>query len=173
MLVKTYKLMVYGQDFPKFEVKVSQERPPKYTIGDTKIIEDTYGWGDYKVKTTGRIILTVSVPETDNYNAVSKKITITVKPQKPKGISLSSKKKKNSVKWDKDDQVSGYELQYSTDRKFKTNKKTVTKSGKNKNSTIINGKKNKTYYVRVRSYKTSNGTKIYGAWTRIKNKKCK
>ena len=33
--------------------------------------------------------------------------------------------------------------------------------------------KGKTYYIRVRAYKTVNGTKYYGAWSKVKSIKCK
>ncbi|MCM1115509.1 MAG: hypothetical protein NC397_08455 [Clostridium sp.] len=109
---------------------------------------------------------TVKVTFKGNYSgAVSKTFTI-----KPKGTSLSSvtsKSKGFTVKWKKyATQTTGYQLQYSTDSKFKKNNKTVTIT---KNSTtskaIAKLSVKKKYYVRIRTYKTVNGTKYYSTWS--------
>ena len=63
----------------------------------------------------------------------------------------------------------GYQIQYSTNSKF-TNAatKTVTATSYTTKALV----KNKTYYVRVRAYKTdSAGEKVYGSWSTVKNKK--
>lgn len=98
----------------------------------------------------------------------------------PKGTSLSkitAKKKALALKWKK--QTSGYEIQYSTSRKFtKKTTKTVT-VGKNKitAATISNLKAKKQYYVRVRTYKTvkvdKKNIKLYSAWSKAKSAKTK
>jgi hypothetical protein len=74
------------------------------------------------------------------------------------------------VKWAKQaTQTTGYQIQYSTSSKF-TSYKTVTIS---KNSTVSKTVSkltaNKKYYVRVRTYKTVNGKKIYSSWSAAKN----
>ncbi len=67
-------------------------------------------------------------------------------------------------------QVSGYEIQYSTGKSFKTYKsKTLTKTG----LTLTGLKAKTTYYVRVRTYKVVNGKKVYSAWSAVKSKKTK
>ena len=78
--------------------------------------------------------------------------------------------KKISLKFDKVS-ASGYEIQYSTNKKFK-NKQTI-KTVSNK-QTIKKLKKGKTYYVRVRAYRyDSNGNKVYGQWSQVKSVKIK
>jgi len=70
-------------------------------------------------------------------------------------------------------QTSGYQIQYSTSKKF-TNAKTAFIKSKNTNSTTLKNLKAKTtYYVRVRTYKTVNGTKYYSKWSVYKTKKTK
>ncbi|MBR5451989.1 MAG: hypothetical protein IKV36_03225, partial [Clostridia bacterium] len=69
----------------------------------------------------------------------------------------------------------GYEVQYSTSSKFttKTTKtKTITKNTTTK-TTITKLTAKKTYYVRVRTYKTVNGKKYYSAWSAAKKAKTK
>ena len=73
--------------------------------------------------------------------------------------------------------VDGYQVQYSTDKKFKKNTKTVTIK-KNKTSTTVKKlKANKKYYVRVRTYKNVkvNGKtkKVYSSWSKVKSVKTK
>lgn len=104
-----------------------------------------------------------------------KTATFKIKPKKTSVKKVqSSSKKQITVKWKKDSLVSGYEIQYSTSSKF-TSKKTkkVTVSKKNSKKTIKKLKSGKKYYVRIRSYKTSNGKKIYSEWSSKKSVKVK
>ena len=75
-----------------------------------------------------------------------------------------------TVKWKKNKAVNGYQIQYSTNKKFTSGSKTVTV---NKNSTVSKTvkklKKGKKYYVRIRTY---NG-KYYSAWSTPKSVKVK
>ena len=91
-------------------------------------------------------------------------------------VSLSSVKnsssKKMTVKWAKNSKATGYQIQYSTSSSFASGNKTVTVSGTSSSSKVISSlTKNKTYYVRVRSYKTVSGTKYYSAWSGKKSVK--
>lgn len=94
----------------------------------------------------------------------------TIKPKSTSITSVSAGKKKFTVKWSKRTaQTSGYQVQYSTSSKFKS-PKTKTVSGYGKTSkTITDLKSKKKYYVRVRTYKTVNGTKYYSSWSKYKN----
>ena len=105
----------------------------------------------------------------------------TAKTQKPKATSikkLTKGKKKFKVAWKKISGVTGYQIQYATDKKFKKNKKTVTvKGSKTTSKTISKLKSKKTYYVRVRTYKTvkvnGKSTKVYSSWSKVKSVKTK
>lgn len=118
---------------------------------------------------------TVSVNFFGNYTGTLSS-QITIKPKKATVSSLkSSAKKKLTVKWKKDTSVTGYQVQYSTSSKFvKKSTKTSTVSKKSTTSkTVSSLKSKKKYYVRVREYKTVNGKKIYGAWSKAKSVKVK
>lgn len=79
-----------------------------------------------------------------------------------------------AVTWNKVSGVKGYQVQAATDKKFKKNKKTVTiKKQKTTKTTVKKLKAKKKYYVRVRTYKTVNGKKVYSAWSSVKNVKTK
>ena len=122
-------------------------------------------------KNVGIYIIKISFK--GNYSGiVSKTFTII-----PKGTSLSklaAASKGFSATWKKQTtQTTGYQIQYSTNSKFK-NTKTVTIS---KNSTVkkkitrLSGEKK--YYVRIRTYRTVSGKKIYSIWSSTKTVKTK
>ena len=102
------------------------------------------------------------------------KNTETVKPKKTSIKKLSKGKKKFTVTWAKVSGVKGYQIQYSSDKKFKKNNKSVTVTKqKTTKATVKNLKSKKKYYVRVRTYKTVNGKKIYSSWSKVKSVKTK
>lgn len=79
-------------------------------------------------------------------------------------------KKKMQVVWNTVDGAEGYQIAYGLKSNFKGAKKINAK----KSSVIIKKlRKKKTYYVRVRAYKTVNGQKLYGAWSSKKKVKIK
>ena len=102
------------------------------------------------------------------------KNTETVKPKKTSIKKLGKGKKKFTVTWAKVSGVKGYQIQYSTDKKFKKNNKSVTVTKqKTTKATVKKLKSKKKYYVRVRTYKTVNGKKIYSSWSKVKSVKTK
>lgn len=88
--------------------------------------------------------------------------------------TLSSVTKKTSskmtVKWKENTKVTGYQIQYSTSNKFAASKcKTVTvKENITTSKTIASLTKGKTYYVRIRGYRTIGGKTYYSAWGKAK-----
>lgn len=102
------------------------------------------------------------------------KNTETVKPKKTSIKKLSKGKKKFTVTWAKVSGVKGYQIQYSSDKKFKKNNKSVTVTKqKTTKATVKKLESKKKYYVRVRTYKTVNGKKIYSSWSKVKSVKTK
>lgn len=96
-------------------------------------------------------------------------------PKKTGIVKLTSGKKKIKVSWKR--QLAGkpgYQIQYSTSSKFKSGKKTKTISNnKTTSKTITKLKSRKKYYVRIRTYKTVKGKKVYSAWSKVKSIKTK
>ena len=82
----------------------------------------------------------------------------------------NSKSKQILLKYKKVSGAKGYEISYSTDKKFK---KAVIKKNTAKTSyTISKLKKGKIYYVRIRAYKMdSTGKKVYGKYSSMKKVK--
>ena len=90
---------------------------------------------------------------------------------------LTAGKKKVTVRWKKQRKnTDGYEIQYSTNKKFKKAVKTVTVKNNKKNiKTIKKLKRGKKYYVRIRTYKDvfSSGQtiRVYSDWSKKKSVK--
>lgn len=137
--------------------------------------------GKVTIRGTGAAIIRVKAKETVDNQEASVKILVWVKPAKQKMASLKALDgKRLKVSWKKDERAAGYEIQYSTDRKFnkKKNIKTkVVKSKLTKSLTIRNLKAGKRYYVRVRAFKQAKiddtSRKLYGAWSNSKNVKAR
>ncbi|MBQ9517360.1 MAG: S8 family serine peptidase [Eubacterium sp.] len=87
-------------------------------------------------------------------------------PKKQAVKSAKGAKGAMTVKYNKDAKATGYVIEYSANKNFKS-KKSVTV---NKNATVTKKIKAKSgkYFVRVRSYKTIDGKKIYGAYSAAK-----
>ena len=105
-----------------------------------------------------------------NFNTITGYKTIVNNPVKTSITKLSRGKRSFAVKWaKKTTQTTGYQIQYSTSSSFKSGNKAVTVTSNKATSKTIKGlKAKKKYYVRVRSYKTVNGNKVYGAWSAVK-----
>lgn len=87
----------------------------------------------------------------------------------------SAKTGQLTVTWAKTSGASGYQVEYSTSKKFtkKTTKTTLIKKSKTVKTTLKKLKKGKKYYVRVKAYKTVSGKKVFGAYSTVKNVKVK
>ena len=84
--------------------------------------------------------------------------------------SLSVKENTVTVKWKKKSKIMGYQIQYSTDSKFKKNKKSIKiKKAKITSKKISNLKESKKYYFRIRTYKSSNKKTRYSKWSKVKS----
>ena len=163
-----YKKSV-GQSFtlkPKAKGKIT------YKTGNKKVAT-VNSKGKVTVKGTGKATITVTAKATSTYSKCVKKITVYGVPKKPGMKKLTAGKKKFTVQWKKDKKADGYQVQYSTDKKFKKNVKSVNVSKKNTKTTVKKLKKGKTYRVRMRSYKKINGKKYYSGWGKVKSVKVK
>ena len=97
-----------------------------------------------------------------------------VKPKSAKFKKVKGSKKAIALTWSKVKGVKGYQIQVATDKKFKKNKKTVTiKKQKTTQTTVKKLKSKKKYFVRIRTYKTVNGKKVYSSWSKAKTVKTK
>ena len=148
-----------------------KKQTPSVTVKDSKGKELKVNT-DYKVKlpSSRKNVGTYEVKITSKGSKYSgsKTLSYTINPKSTKLSKVSAKKKGFEAKWKKQStQTKGYQIQYSTDSKFKSGNKTVTV---NKNSTtkktISKLKAKKKYYVRIRTYKTVGKQKYYSDWSK-------
>ena len=86
--------------------------------------------------------------------------------------SLRGKKKAVTVKWKKQaQQTTGYQIQYSRNKKFKDAKIITIRDNKKVSKKIKKLKSKKKYYVRIRTFKTVSGKDYYSEWSGKKSVK--
>lgn len=80
-----------------------------------------------------------------------------------------------TVKWKNNSKVSkGYQICYAANGKFTGSKAVTVTSAKASAKTIKSLKKGKTYYVKVRAYRTDrDGSRLYGNYSAVKKVKVK
>lgn len=140
-----------------------------YKSSNTAVAAVNASTGKVTAKKVGTFKITATSAGTANYNAASKVLTMKVLPKGTSITKISKGSRKFTVKWKKQtNQTTGYQIQYSSKKDFKTNK-IVTVSGSRKTSKTVSSlaKKHK-YYVRVRTYKTVGGTNYYSTWSGVK-----
>lgn len=152
----------------KLDVKADEDAKLTYKSDNKSVKVDKNGKVTIAKNFVGKAAITVTA--TSGGAKTTKKVTITVNP---KGTTFRSvyngAGKKLKAYWNRNSQVSGYQLQYGTSKSF-TGCKTVTlKSNKYTGSVRTGLKKNATYYVRIRTYKRVSGKTYYSAWSKVKS----
>lgn len=157
-----YPYGAYGDNYPFYSFSISSPHEHNYTFSKhVKATATSKGYDLYKCK-CGASYKT-NVTGYKKLSAPSIKST--------KAISSGHK---ISVAWSKVSGAQGYQISWSKDSKG--NKVAAKKSISNGATTKCTGKnftKGRTYYVRVRAYKTTNGKKTYGKWSSAKKIKAK
>lgn len=116
---------------------------------------------------------TITLKGKGNYKG-RKRVTFKIIPKAVTLKSLASSKAKNlTVKWSKNTTATGYQIVYSTDKRFKTKNTTTVTGAASVSKTLTWLTSGKTYYVKVRAYKTVNGTKYYSLYSSVKSLKVK
>lgn len=123
----------------------------KYTVEVTKKFYSYYRWNEAPTKDKLYITLKDEINENESNKNPTNVMGLIIKNSSGKAISVTYDKSKNTKK---------YQIQYSTDVKFRKNVKTKTTTKTSCKITSL--KKNKTYYVRVRAI---NGNK-FSSWTK-------
>lgn len=156
----------------KKQVYTGKRIVPQVTvsIGGTTLTEGE----DYTVscshnKYTGRASMTLT--GTGRYTG-SKTVSFTIVPAKAAVKSVSSAKKGTAVVSiaKSKGKVTGYAISYSTDKNGKNAKTVRATSTKRELKGLRSGA---TYYVKVRAYKTVDGTRLYGAYSAVKTVRVK
>lgn len=93
------------------------------------------------------------------------------KPKLKSATSPSTKRIK--MTWSKVSGATGYQVKWSTYSDFSQNYLTKSVSSKYLSTTLKTAKSKKTYYVKVRAYRTISGKKVYSPWSSKKTLKTK
>ena len=152
----------------KLDVKADEDAKLTYKSDNKSVKVDKNGKVTISKNFVGKATITVTA--TVNGVKTTKKVTVTVNP---KGTTFravyNGAGKKLKAYWKRNSQVSGYQLQYGTNKNF-TGCKTVTlKSNQYTGSVRAGLKKNATYYVRIRTYKRVSGKTYYSDWSKVKS----
>ena len=115
---------------------------------------------------------TVQAMTTEQKNVEkSKVVSSKVKLRKPSIRKIKSKKKSLIISWKRIQNITGYKLQYSTKKNFKKSKTVIIKKVSVTSKSIKKLKRNKKYYVRLKTYKVVNGKKYQSPWSKRRTKK--
>lgn len=153
------------------------DKEPGVSIQDASgndLTEDVdYTLDYYNNLTVGKA--TVIVSGKGKYAGVIAGVRFTIKPKTVtvKSVKKASSRKLNVVWASHKTQTTGFQVRYATTKKFKSGTyKTVTLTSKSATSKVLTKlKAGKTYYVKVRAYKTVDGKKIYSSWSKVKSAK--
>ena len=145
-------------------------KTPTVTVKDSagKTVSSKYYTVKYAAgrKTVGKYKVTITFK--GKYSG-SKTLYFSIKPPKTTVSSLSANKKSMTVSITrKTTQVTGYIVQYSTSKTFKSAISKTISSNKVTRVTFRRVSANKTYYVRVRTYKKVGSAKYYASWSDYK-----
>lgn len=142
------------------------------TISDTA----TTSWTDGSVKTGTTYYYKMKAKVTTNKattSGYSKVKSAKCVPAKPAVTLNSSKAKQIKVSWKKVSGASGYEIYRATSKNGKYQKVTTVKKGSTTSYTNKKLTSKKTYYYKVRAYRTVNGKKVYSSYSSVVSQKAK
>lgn len=173
--IQKKKQTITAKDFKKtngdksfyIKAKASGKGKLSYKSDHTKVVK-VDSKGKVTIKGTGKAQITITAAGNANYDSAVRRITVSVAPKKTTDVKAISKKSKTlKLSWKRTSGASGYLITYSADKKFKKGvKKIVISSGKTTSRTLKNLKAKKVCYVKIRAFKTSGKSKVYGKYSR-------
>ena len=157
-----------------YVVKISDKTGKKWeremvVTGNSCTVKKLSAGCNYKFKVKYSLKLDTGKKVHSNWSA-----TI-ASPSLPQGTSitkLTGGKKCFTAQWKKTP-YTGYQIQYSTNAKFTGAKKATAKEAKKLKATISKLNAKKTYYVRIRTYKTISKVHYFSAWSKTYKVKTK
>ena len=127
-------------------------------------------FGDVTLKNPGKVTVTITAVESDNYKSAVKKITISSKLKKPVIKVKALKGGKARLSWASVPGAKGYKV-YIYDKAKKKYVHRLTKKASVK-SVIHRGlKKGVTYKYKIRAYRKVNGKTVYSPYSAVKSVK--
>ena len=118
---------------------------------------------DKKLKAVGPAAVTVEGK--GNYTG-SRKVTFNIIPWGTAFTKLTGGQQQITLKWRNPGDITGYQIEYSLKKDFKSAEKVDIPNAKTLKTTVKKLAANKTYYVRIRTYKTVGKKNYYSAWSK-------
>lgn len=110
---------------------------------------------------------TVTVKGCGEYSGSFSK-TFKISTAKQKITKIKTAKGSFTAKWEKQSMADGYQLKYANNSDFENGKSKYVKTNSTTSLSVSKLRSGKTYFVKVRSYTTVDGKKIYGDWSDVK-----
>ena len=144
-----------------------------YSSNSSKVTVDGSGKVTIPANYSGIVTITIKAAASGIYDEVTQKVKVTINPRQPSISSLSnSSAGKMTVQWKRVLGSTGYRIQFTTDKTFKTGIRSQMITPNNTLSRVISRlTKGKTYYVHMRTYRTIGGETLYSKWSPIKTLK--
>lgn len=135
--------------------------------GLIRVVESTWNDFNYEILTRlSRKVCYIIQPTKSYYNSLY---------YKPDKVNLSKVKEAEEhhvkLKWEKVSDVKGYQIKYSTDKKFSENTELQKAKSSAKSKIIDELESGETYYFKVRAYNDAENSKVYGKWSKVRKVK--
>ena len=169
---KTEVMEIYSEDEDTISGIYILETPAVHEHSMLKIVSPATTKEDGKIQHFCEFCEEFSIESIAKIKDVKISKTFIIAPKGTKIKSISKGKKKITVKWKKQTkQTNGYQIQYSTSKKFKGAKMKTIKKNKTSKTVLKGLKTKKKYYVRIRTFKTVGKKKYYSSWSSKKKVK--
>ena len=147
---------------------------PKVTVkyGDKTLKAGRDYTLDYNKKLTDIGPATVTVKGKGDFSG-SKKVAFKVIPKGTTFTKLTGGKGQIKLAWEQPENITGYQIQYDLKKDFKDAKEVNKKKKKIVTETIKKLQGNKTYYVRIRTFKKVGKKVYYSTWSEAKTVRTK
>ena len=139
---------------------------PVVEYNGNKLVRDT----DYTIQYSNNKAVgtaTVTITGIGKYGETVNK-TFKINPRPVKLSAVTPGTKQLTVTWKKGKGITGYEVQYSLKKTFASAKKVTIPKAATVKTVLKQLQPKKTYYVRIRTYKTVKGRKYYSTWSSAK-----
>lgn len=147
-----------------------KSQQPKVTVYDSasKVISPSNYTVSYEKSRKSVGIHKVKIKFKKNYSGTTYR-SYEIRPKTPTLKSVSKLSRGFLVKWSKVSSISGYQVQYSTNKKFTRSRIGTVEKKSATSASVRRLSARKKYYVRIRSFKYANGSTYYSSWSKVKN----